>query len=211
MREDRIDSASEIVCLVTHTNFSTLRGKYLRAIRYQSKNKEQFFRETIYFIYIIIFIASTVYFAYLAVLGPYTREIDMFRMYMDLLITAIPPTLPTILNVGIEFVTRRLKAQGINSVMAKSILTGGKIDTIILKGDEVFGKEYDIHSAAIGTKGQRGFGLTFTNINEFESYHDNEAPSASGIEEMERKQKEKSEFYRIGTFFINALTCCHTL
>ncbi len=28
----------EIVCLVTQTNFNTLRGKYLRAIRYQCKN-----------------------------------------------------------------------------------------------------------------------------------------------------------------------------
>lgn len=94
-----------------------------------------------------------VYFAYLATLGPYTGEFDMFRIYMDLLITAIPPTLPTILNLGIEFVTKRLKSHGINSVMSKSILTGGKIDTIILKGDDVFGKEYNIQSAAIGTKG----------------------------------------------------------
>ena len=209
MREDRIDSASEIVCLVTQTNFSTLRGKYLRAIRYQSKNKEQFFRETIYFIYIIILITSLLYFAYLAVLGPYTSELDMFRMYMDLLIIAIPPTLPTILNVGIEFVTRRLRAQGINSVMAKSILTGGKIDTIILKGDEVFGKDYDVHSAAIGTKGHRGFGLTFATLSEFEAYHDSEAHSA--LDDLERRQQQRSEFYRLGTFFIDALACCHTL
>jgi hypothetical protein len=88
----------------------------------------------------------------------------MFRIFMDLLITAIPPTLPTILNVGIEFVTRRLKFHGINSVMPKFILTGGKIDTVVLKGDEVFGKEYEVHSAAIGTKGDRGFGLAFTSV-----------------------------------------------
>jgi hypothetical protein len=37
MREQKIDAVNEIVCLVTHTNFSTLRGKYLRAIRYQNK------------------------------------------------------------------------------------------------------------------------------------------------------------------------------
>lgn len=66
----------------------------------------------------------------------------MFRIFMDLLITAIPPTLPTVLNLGIDFVTRRLKGHGINSVMPKFILTAGKIDTIVLKGDEVFGKEY---------------------------------------------------------------------
>jgi hypothetical protein len=189
MRGDKIDSVNEIVCLVTHTNFNTLRGKYLRAIRYQNKSKEQFFKETIYFIYIIIFLTSIIYFIYLAVLGPYTGEFDMLRIFMDLLITAIPPTLPTILNVGIEFVTRRLKSHGINTVMSKSILTGGKIDTIILKGDEVFGKEYDIHSAAIGTKGERGFGLTFSSANEFETYHDSEAISYSDLNDLKRKTK----------------------
>ncbi len=51
--------------------------------------------------------------------------------------------------------------------MSKSILTGGKIDTLILKGDDVFGKEYNIQSAAIGTKGERGFGLTFSTVNQF--------------------------------------------
>lgn len=88
----------------------------------------------------------------------------MFLIFIELLITAIPPTLPTILSLGIEFVTHRLKVQGINCVIPKSILTGGKVDTVILKGDEVFGKEYEINSAAIGTKGDRGFGLTFSNI-----------------------------------------------
>lgn len=97
-------------------------------------------------------------------MGPYTAEIDMFRIFMDLLITAIPPTLPTILNLGIEFVTRRLKAHGINAVMPKCILTAGKVDTVVLQGEEVFGKEYEVHSAAIGTKGDRGFGLAFSSL-----------------------------------------------
>ena len=42
---------------------------------------------------------------------------------------------------------RRLKSHNIHIVMPKSAVTGGKIDTIILKGNEVFGNEFDIHSA----------------------------------------------------------------
>lgn len=90
----------------------------------------------------------------------------MFRIFMDLLITAIPPTLPTILNLGIEFVIRRLKAHGINAVMPKCILTAGKVDTVVLQGEEVFGKEYEVHSAAIGTKADRGFGIVVSSLNE---------------------------------------------
>lgn len=36
--EEHSKEVPEIVCLVTQTNFNTLRGKYLRAIRYQCKN-----------------------------------------------------------------------------------------------------------------------------------------------------------------------------
>ena len=111
-----------------------------------------------------MFLCSITYFVYLGTFGQYTNELKMFRMYMDLLITAIPPTLPTILTLGMEFVMRRLKSHNIHIVTRKSAITAGKINTIILKGNEVFGKEFDIHSASIGTKGQRGFGLTFTAI-----------------------------------------------
>lgn len=59
----------------------------------------------------------------------------MFQIYLDLLSTAIPPTLPTILSVGIKLVQSRLNSQGISCVLPKSVLTGGKVDTIVLKGE----------------------------------------------------------------------------
>ena len=77
----------------------------------------------------------------------------MLIIYIDLIFIAIPPTLPTILMLGIEFVLKRLESSGIKCVLPKSSLVGGKVNTIILKGEEVFGKEYEIQSATIGTKG----------------------------------------------------------
>jgi cation-transporting ATPase 13A2 len=99
---------NELVCLVTQTNFNTLRGKFLRAIRFQSKQTDTFFKETIIFIYILIIITTIVYFGYLSIVGPYTSNFTMFIVYIDLIFTAIPPTLPTILMLGIEFVVGRL-------------------------------------------------------------------------------------------------------
>lgn len=58
----------------------------------------------------------------------------MFIMYVDLIFVAIPPTLPTILMLGVEFVVRRLEMSGINCVLPKSALTGGSVNTIVLKG-----------------------------------------------------------------------------
>ena len=44
VKDEKIDSVNELVCLVTQTNFNTLRGKFLRAIRYQPKHLENFFK-----------------------------------------------------------------------------------------------------------------------------------------------------------------------
>ena len=140
LNDENVVAVNELVCLVTQTNFNTLRGKFLRAIRYQPKHEDTFFKETIYFIYILLIITTFVYFGYLNIIGPYTSNFSMFIMYIDLIFVAIPPTLPTILMLGVEFVVRRLEMAGINCVLPKSALMGGSVNTIVLKGEEVFGK-----------------------------------------------------------------------
>lgn len=135
VKDHKIDSVNELVLLVIQTNFNTLRGKFLRAILYQFKQQENFMKETIYFIYILLIITTFVYFGYISIIGPYTSSFDMFIIYIDLIFIAIPPTLPTILMLGIEFVVRRLEVAGINCVLPKSSLAGGRVDTIVLKGE----------------------------------------------------------------------------
>ena len=59
-------------------------------------------------------------------------EFAMFITYLDLMFDCIPPTLPTILSVGINFAQHRLKTYDISCVMPSDILIGGKVDTIVL-------------------------------------------------------------------------------
>ncbi len=56
----------------------------------------------------------------------------MLMLYLDLLSTSIPPTLPTLLSVGINFAQHRLKNYNISCVLPSNILAGGRVDTIIL-------------------------------------------------------------------------------
>lgn len=53
-------------------------------------------------------------------------------MYLDMISTSIPPTLPTLLSVGINFARKRLKNFNIHCVLPSNILTGGRVDTIVL-------------------------------------------------------------------------------
>ena len=132
--------ANEIVCLVVNTNYNTLRGKYLRAIRHQKKHQESFTRETVYFIYILIGITTVVFLAMIGIFRQGQTRMGMFVTYLDLIFTCIPPTLPTLLSVGINFAQHRLRHFDISCVIPSNILTGGKVDTIVLEGHHALGK-----------------------------------------------------------------------
>lgn len=156
----------EIMCLVTQTNYNTQRGKYLRAIRYQKKPVDNFTRESIYFIYIIIIMTVVVFF----VLYPFIYVGQPFKtmlvLFLDLLATSIPITLPTALSVGINFAQRRLLKVGIHSILPSNILSGGRATTIMLDSNKVLSKNYEVSSIVVGVK-NNSIGNTYSSLSQF--------------------------------------------
>jgi magnesium-transporting ATPase (P-type) len=149
------------------TNYNTLRGKYLRAIRYQKKQQENFTRETIYFIYILIFITTIGFLAILPTISEAQTGWSLFITYLDLLSDSIPMTLPTALSVGIKFAQHRLRKHNIDLVLPSNILAGGRANSIVLDSCKAFGKDYEVESIMVGTKNKRGFGNTYTSMTDF--------------------------------------------
>lgn len=156
----------EIMCLVTQTNYNTQRGKYLRAIRYQKKPVDNFTRESIYFIYIIIIMTVAVFF----VLYPFIYVGQPFKtmlvLFLDLLATSIPITLPTALSVGINFAQRRLLKVGIHAILPSNILSGGRATTIVLDSNKVLSKNYEVSSIVVGVK-NNSIGNTYSSLSQF--------------------------------------------
>lgn len=66
----------------------------------------------------------------------------MFVMFLDMLATSIPITLPTALSVGINFAQHRLAKCGIHSIMPSNILAGGRATTVVLDSNKVLSKNY---------------------------------------------------------------------
>jgi magnesium-transporting ATPase (P-type) len=66
----------------------------------------------------------------------------MFILFLDLLATSIPITLPTALSVGIKFAQHRLQKHGIHSVLPSNILTGGRANTLVLDSNRVLSRNY---------------------------------------------------------------------
>lgn len=67
---------------------------------------------------------------------------DMFVMFLDMLATSIPITLPTALSVGINFAKKRLSKCGIHAILPSNILAGGRATTVVLDSNKVLSKNY---------------------------------------------------------------------
>jgi cation-transporting ATPase 13A3/4/5 len=80
----------------------------------------------------LIFLTTVVFCSMIGIFKQGQTAFQMFVTYLDLIFTCIPPTLPTLLSVGINFAMHRLKQHDISCVLPSNILTGGKVDTIIL-------------------------------------------------------------------------------
>ena len=111
-----------------------------------------------------MFMTTVVFFSMISIFRQGQTAFEMVITYLDLIFTSIPPTLPTLLSVGINFAMHRLKNYDVACVLPSNILTGGKVDTIVLEGSHALGKEYEVESMMIGTKQNSGFGETYSTV-----------------------------------------------
>lgn len=81
-----------------------------------------------------------------AILLPVVRKgqtsLNLVVLFLDLLATSIPITLPTALGVGISFAQHRLLKVGIHSILPSNILSAGRATTIVLDSNKVLSRNY---------------------------------------------------------------------
>lgn len=90
----------------------------------------------------------------------------MLYLFIDLIATSIPITLPTALSVGINFAQRRLVKHGIHSTLPSNILSGGRANTIVLDSSKVLSKNYVVASIVVGVKG-KSIGNTYSDLSQY--------------------------------------------
>lgn len=105
-----------------------------------------------------------------AVLYPFIYVGQSFKtmliLFLDLLATSIPITLPTALSVGINFAQHRLLKVGIHSILPSNILSGGRATTIVLDSNKVLSKNYEVSSIVVGVK-NNSIGNTYSSLSQF--------------------------------------------
>lgn len=107
------------------------------------------------------------YLALLPLMNEGQKKKDMFVMFLDLLATSIPITLPTALSVGISFAQHRLAKSGVHAIMPSNIISGGRANTIVMDCGKVFGKNYKVASIVVGVKSNGTIGNVYSSMDEF--------------------------------------------
>ena len=137
--QKRPENKKPVIALVYSTGFNTVKGNLIRSILYPLEVESRFEKESAKF---ILFMAIVCVVGYMSVL-PFKlkmaeEEEDKFKAYkeiveqgLDLITTAVPPSLPCCLGVGIGIANRRYKKKGIICINRNKITSCGKIDICV--------------------------------------------------------------------------------
>ena len=129
-----------LLCLATRTNYSCIRGQYLRSVIYSRRNAFKLFNESISFLVILLVVNILGFLVCYLHVGKYLNSSHIFQLFLDLLTTAIPPTLPTAMSVGIGFAMQKLNQMNIRCNVKQKILVGGRVDTLLVEKSGILSK-----------------------------------------------------------------------
>ena len=133
--QKRPENKKPVIALVFSTGFNTVKGNLIRSILYPVEMDSKFAQESVKF---MIFMAIVCVLGFIGVLPVKLMRAETFADYkeictqgLDLITTAVPPSLPCCLGVGIGIAQRRFKKKGIMCINRDKITSAGKIDICV--------------------------------------------------------------------------------
>ena len=119
--------------IVYRTGFNTFKGNLIGGILYPKKDKDTFTRDSVKYI-IIMGIMTVVGFAvslkFLIVEGELTTR-EIIERFLDLFTTAVPPSLPACLSIGITYSLHRLSDKGIFCIQRDRVNKAGSVNILV--------------------------------------------------------------------------------
>ena len=134
----RSENKQPVLALVYSTGFNTVKGNLIRSILYPVELDSKFAKESVRFMY---FMAGVCLLGFCAVLPvklmraakiknaeeSHEAYIEVLKQSLDLITTAVPPSLPCCLGVGIGIAQRRYQKKGIMCINRDKITSCGRI------------------------------------------------------------------------------------
>ena len=130
--QNRKFGSAEVTALVIRTNFDTMKGSLVKSILFPKPSRFSFVRDSMKFVLVMAIIS---FIGYGIILPPSIYyELDtksiIFKGF-NLTSTAVPPTLPAAMTVGIAYALSRLRKNKIYCIAPNTINAAGRVKSIV--------------------------------------------------------------------------------
>ena len=196
--------------IVFRTGFNTFKGNLIGGILYPKKDKDHFTRDSVKYI-IIMGIMTIIGFAvslkFLIVEGELTAR-EIIERFLDLFTTAVPPSLPACLSIGITYSLHRLNDKGIFCIQRDRVNKAGSVNIL------VFDKTGTLTEDHLDINGYVSVRMNKDKQFEFNPYT-NSCLNESNIVIEHFKNKNTQNYKNVNKdllqYYVECLACCHCL
>ena len=140
--QKRKENKQPVIALCFSTGFNSIKGNLIRSILYPVEGESKFANESIKFIAFMGILCVVGFFSVLPFKIKKIEDLEspsekkeaikeIIKQGFDLITTAIPPTLPCCLGVGIGIAQRRIKQKNIMCINRNKITSAGKISVCV--------------------------------------------------------------------------------
>ena len=209
--QKRSRDKKKLLALVTEIGFSTIKGNLIRSILFPKKMDEKFEKDSYKY---IAFMGILCLFGF-AISIPFLLDTqtwsEIIKKSLDLITTAVPPSLPACLGIGISYSINRLKKQNIMCIARDRVNSAGKVNILCFDKTGTLTEDhldiYGYRPVKMKNKNQEFYFSDFTNkaIN-----NSNEAYNYYKQKKSSNNNKSQSDKNKdLNLFFVECLATCH--
>ena len=199
--------------IVFQTGFKTFKGNLINAILYPKPDEDTFTRDSVKYIIfmgILCIVGFGISLKYLITDGQLSNK-EIVEKFLDLFTTAVPPSLPACLSVGITYSLGRLKKKNIFCIQRDNVNKAGSVNIL------VFDKTGTLTEDHLDISGYVSVKLNEKNQFEFLPFTSDIKTNCDIIlDHFKKKLKNPKEKYKnknkdLLQYYTECLACCHCL
>ena len=197
--------------IVLQTGFRTFKGNLISAILNPKPEDDNFTKDSIKYI-IFMCILCIIGFAISLKFLIYDAQLskkEIIEKFLDLFTTAVPPSLPACISVGITYSLNRLKKKGIFCIQRDNVNKAGNVNILIFDKTGTLTEDYLDISGYVSVR------LNSKNKFEFLPFTESLKRTSDIILEHFKKKLNQKNYKNknkdLQQYFIECSACCHCL
>ena len=229
--QKRMENKQPVIALCYSTGFNSIKGNLIRSILYPVEGESKFEKESIKF---IAFMGILCVVGFLGVLPFKIKKIneaspedkkdeilEVIKQGFDLITTAIPPSLPCCLGIGIGIAQRRIKKKNIICLNRNKITSAGKINICVFDKTGTLTEDHLNIAGFLPVEAHTNHNIEKKNVNMkdfsnnifvFDQFYDSvkelSEENFNYYKEKIRDPTKKSKKKELMQLFIECLACC---